>query len=266
MNVQIASPLATLNSIYEEKAKLGESLLFGLFINVPTLESSLTLFMIFTLTEKCSNSSYFTKFHSPPRQTKFVRKLHTMLSQEGSKGVVEWRNGVLVLLSIERFTEELLPKYFNTHNFKTFRRQLNYYGFVHVRSQALSGSTSATSSTAIWANEELINSGQESSISSILRLRRVEASEASKTPKGRRDRKYCVANSIEVDGLGICVSDIYNDDAMKSSTKPFSPPIPASISIGKSYVQEEEKELEVLGYDPRIDEAAGLLLSILHDH
>lgn len=233
MNVQIASPLATLNSIYEEKAKL----------------------------EKCSNSSYFTKFHSP-RQTKFVRKLYTMLSQEGSKGVVEWRRGVLVLFSIERFTEELLPKYFNTHNFKTFRRQLNYYGFVHVRSQALSGSTSATSSTAIWANEELINSGPESSISSILRLRRVEVSEASKTPKGRRDRKYCVANSIEVDGLGICVSDIYNE----SSSKSCSPPIPASISIGKSYAQEEEKELEVLGYDPRIDEAAGLLLSILHDH
>ena len=222
--------------------------------------------MIFTLTEKCSNSSYFTKFYSPPRQTKFVRKLHTMLSQEGSKGkgVVEWRNGVLILLSIERFTEELLPKYFNTHNFKTFRRQLNYYGFVHVRSQALSGSTSAASSTAIWANEELMR-GPESSISSILRLRRVEASEASKTPKGRRDRKYCVANSIEVDGLGICVSDIYNDDAMKSSTKSCSPPIPASISIGKSFAQEEEKELEVLD-DPRIDEAAGLLLSILHDH
>lgn len=189
-----------------------------------------------------------------------------MLSQEGSKGVVEWRRGVLVLLSIERFTEELLPKYFNTHNFKTFRRQLNYYGFVHVRSQALSGSTSAASSTAIWANEELIRNGPESSISSILRLRRVEASEASKTPKGRRDRKYCVANSIEVDGLGICVSDIYNDDTMKSSTKSCSPPIPASISIGKSYAQEEEKELEVVGYDPRIDEAAGLLLSILHDH
>lgn len=263
MNMQIASPLASLNSIYEEKAKLGKS--FGLFINVPTLESPLTLGMIFTLTEKCSNSSYFTKF-SPPRQTKFVRKLHTMLSQEGSKGVVQWRRGVLVLLSIERFTEELLPKYFNTHNFKTFRRQLNYYGFVHVRSQALSGSTSAASSTAIWANEELINSGQESSISSILRLRRVEASEASKTPKGRRDRKYCVANSIDVDGFGICVSDIYNHDDMKSSTKSCSPPIPASISIGKSYAQEEEKELEVLGYDPRIDEAAGLLLSILHDH
>ena len=81
---------------------------------------------IINSTEKCSNSSYFIKFHEPPRLTKFVRRLHTMLTQERSKGVIEWRRGLLVLYSMEAFTNELLPKYFNTHNFKTFRRQLKW--------------------------------------------------------------------------------------------------------------------------------------------
>mmetsp|Transcript_471 Transcript_471/g.653 ORF Transcript_471/g.653 Transcript_471/m.653 type:complete len:237 (-) Transcript_471:695-1405(-) len=233
-DVHFVSPTGSLSSIYEEKAKL----------------------------EKCTNSTYFIKFHDPPRLTKFVRRLHTMLTQERSKGVVEWRRGVLVLYSMDKFTNELLPKYFNnTRNFKTFRRQLNYYGFVHVRSHATSGSKS----TALWAYPELVNSGSDS-ISSVLNLRRVEASEASKTPEGRRGRKNEVACSIEVDGLGISVSEIYNAPAPKRSSPLFTPPIPASITCEvPPPTQVEPFELND-GYDSRIDEAAGLLVSILHAH
>ena len=218
---------------------------------------------VINLTEKCSNSSYFIKFHDPPRLTKFVRRLHTMLTQERSKGVIEWRRGLLVLYSMEAFTNELLPRYFNTHNFKTFRRQLNYYGFVHVRSQATSGSKS----TALWANPELVNSGSDS-ISSVLKLRRVEASETSKTPEGRRGRKNEVASSIkvDVDGLGISVSEIYNTPSPKRSSALITPPIPASIICeGPPPTQVEHCEADH-GYDSRIDEAAGLLVSILHAH
>ncbi len=219
---------------------------------------TLPLPLIHTSPEKCSSSSYFIKLNDPPRLTKFVRRFHAMLTQERSKGVVEWRRGLLVLYSMDKFTDELLPKYFNTRNFKTFRRQLNYYGFVHVRSHATSGSKS----TALWANPELVNSGSDS-ISSVLNLRRVEASEASKTPEGRRGRKNEVASSIEVDGLGVSVSDIYNAPALKASPAPFSPPIPASITCTVPPPAQVEA-CEANGYDSRIDEAAGLLVSILH--
>ena len=63
------------------------------------------------------------------RLNKFVRRLHDMLIAELGRGVVEWRRGLLILHSIKSvFSEEILPKYFNTRNFKTIRRQLNYYG------------------------------------------------------------------------------------------------------------------------------------------
>lgn len=54
-----------------------------------------------------------------------------MLQAEQNSGIVEWRRGLLVLHSTDAFTKTILPRYFNTKNFKTLRRQLNYYGFVH---------------------------------------------------------------------------------------------------------------------------------------
>jgi HSF-type DNA-binding len=59
----------------------------------------------------------------PIRLNKFVRRLHDMLVVEKDSGIVEWRRGLLVLFSTDAFTSKLLPKYFNTRNFKTFRRQ-----------------------------------------------------------------------------------------------------------------------------------------------
>jgi hypothetical protein len=58
------------------------------------------------------------------RLNKFVRRLHDMLQAENGSGLVEWRKGLLVLYSTDDFAKKLLPKYFNTHNFKTFRRQV----------------------------------------------------------------------------------------------------------------------------------------------
>jgi HSF-type DNA-binding len=56
---------------------------------------------------------------------KFVRRLHDMLVEEKDGGVVEWRRGLLVLHSTDAFTKSILPKHFNTRNFKTFRRQVS---------------------------------------------------------------------------------------------------------------------------------------------
>jgi hypothetical protein len=58
------------------------------------------------------------------RLNKFVRRLHDMLKAEKDSGIVEWRRGLLVLFSTDAFAKTILPKYFNTRNFKTFRRQV----------------------------------------------------------------------------------------------------------------------------------------------
>jgi len=126
------------------------------------------------------------------RLNKFVRRLHNMLKSEKDSGVVEWRKGLLVLHSTDKFTKFVLPKYFNTTNFKTFRRQLNYYGFVHVRSFSSTG----TATTALWVNQNLSQIGSND-ISSVLLLRRVEAEETAKTVEGRRVRKEAAAVTVK---------------------------------------------------------------------
>ena len=131
------------------------------------------------------------------RLNKFVRILHDMLVAEASSGIVEWRRGLLVLHSTDAFAKTLLPKYFNTRNFKTFRRQLNYYGFVHVRSF----STTGASTTALWVNRELAQSGTDD-IGSVLLLRRVEPNEVNKTAEGRRVRKEQAIHTVE-DDIGV---------------------------------------------------------------
>lgn len=132
------------------------------------------------------------------RLNKFVRRLHAMLQAEKNSGVVEWRRGLLVLHSTEEFATKLLPKYFSTRNFKTFRRQLNYYGFVHVRSFSTTGSVT----TALWVNRDLAETGTDD-ISSVLKLKRVELCETAKTAEGRRQRKEQAIVTVEED-IGVC--------------------------------------------------------------
>lgn len=131
----------------------------------------------------------------PVRLNKFVRRLYDMLLVEKDSGVVEWRRGLLVLYSTDAFSKRILPKYFNTRNFKTFRRQLNYYGFVHVRSFSATGNTT----TALWINQELAKDDANDDISAVLKLRRVEPCETAKTVEGRRNRKELALHTVEED-------------------------------------------------------------------
>jgi hypothetical protein len=136
------------------------------------------------------------------RLNKFVRRLHDMLQSEKDSGVVEWRRGLLVLHSTDAFAKTILPKYFNTRNFKTFRRQLNYYGFVHVRSFSTTGSTT----TALWVNRDLAKNGTDN-ISSVLMLKRVEPCESAKTAEGRRVRKELAVSTVE-DDIGVSTKSL----------------------------------------------------------
>mmetsp|Transcript_7363 Transcript_7363/g.16696 ORF Transcript_7363/g.16696 Transcript_7363/m.16696 type:complete len:268 (-) Transcript_7363:82-885(-) len=206
------------------------------------------------------------------RLNKFVRRLHEMLTAERFGEVVEWRRGLLILHSINAFSKEVLPKYFNTTNFKTFRRQLNYYGFLHVRS--FSATSSAAETTALWVNQELADRGSDS-ISSVLKLKRVEPNEASKTPEGRRVRKNEAASSVEVNGLGVLL-DSYNRVADNESS---SCPIPKVVHCQQEQFKTYDKHCHVAPAtpfknedtssplernDPFIGHAAGLLLSLSH--
>jgi HSF-type DNA-binding len=156
---------------------------------------------------------------SSGRLNKFVRRLYDMLQAESESGIVEWRRGLLILHNTNVFAKQILPKYFNTRNFKTFRRQLNYYGFVHVRSfsnigsaatdGSLSSTATATSTSALWVNRELaarcVAGGPDAStdsMASVLLLKRVEPCKAAKTVEGRRVRKELARTTVEED-LGV---------------------------------------------------------------
>jgi HSF-type DNA-binding len=207
-----------------------------------------------------------------PRLNKFVRRLHDMIQAEKDSGVVEWRRGLLVLFSTDIFAKKLLPKYFATKNFKTctylllvaarqhpdihsiysqcrfprpraVRRQLNYYGFVHVRSF----NTTGASPTALWVNRSLAQEDSDN-ISSVLKLKRVEPCETARTAEGRRQRKELAKHTVEQD-IGVsartlqmdqirCLTKRDNSDGsyMEEQVQPsvvdhFDSPIPREVQF-----------------------------------
>lgn len=129
-----------------------------------------------------------------------------MLLAEQDNGIVEWRRGLLVLHSTDAFSKQLLPRWFKTKNFKTFRRQLNYYGFVHVRSFSTTGSTT----TALWVNRELAQSVGSDDVNTVLLLKRVEPTDAAKTAQGRRERKTAALHTCEAD-VGVSTKTLQMD-------------------------------------------------------
>lgn len=152
-----------------------------------------------------------------------------MLQAEQNSGIVEWRRGLLVLHSTDAFTKTILPRYFNTKNFKTLRRQLNYYGFVHgtfldigclldwVRMGMLTSllscllavrsfSTTGSTTTALWVNQDLAKRGTDD-ISSVLMLKRVEPCDTAKTAEGRRMRKELAVSTVE-DDIGVSAKSL----------------------------------------------------------
>jgi hypothetical protein len=129
------------------------------------------------------------------RPNKFVKRLHDMLVAEQGKGVVEWRRGLLILHATNSsFSGEILPKYFETTNYKTFTRQLNYYGFLHLRSFQ---EPNSSLTTALWANQVLADTGTDD-ISSVLKLKRVEPNELANMAQSRRERRHEATSAIVV--------------------------------------------------------------------
>ena len=187
-------------SIISQEANLGESSPRSIprsnhHVNILPVVTPTPTFPRDTV-QTCQENILIAKKDPPTRLNKFVRRLHEMLQSEKDSGIVEWRRGLLVLHSTDAFSKKILPKYFNTKNFKTFRRQLNYYGFVHVRSFSATGSTT----TALWVNQDLAKRGTKC-ISSVLMLKRVDPCESAKTAEGRRVRKEEAVSTVEDIGI-----------------------------------------------------------------
>ncbi|KAG7347821.1 HSF-type DNA-binding protein [Nitzschia inconspicua] len=68
---------------------------------------------------------------------KFLSKTYHMVDNWDGE-IVCWSNGgnAFTILDQRKFQEEILPKYFNHGKFTSFIRQLNFYGFVKLRSES----------------------------------------------------------------------------------------------------------------------------------
>lgn len=72
----------------------------------------------------------------------FPMKLYTMLQESEEKGwedIVRWApNGLSFFVhDVDRFMKDVLPTYFNQTKFKSFQRQLNFYGFTRNMNASL---------------------------------------------------------------------------------------------------------------------------------
>ena len=131
-----------------------------------------------------------------------------------------------------------------------------------MRSFSINGSTT----TALWVNQGLADTGSDS-ISSVLKLKRVEPSESSKTPEGRRVRKNEAASAVEVEALvgsnkvlnsSPCTMDAPPDQDVKIE---ISPPVPMVVhchyqpAYPTSYDQMESMEYDVEPITPYREES-----------
>lgn len=75
----------------------------------------------------------------------FPVKLYEMLEEverQGNEDIVSWQpDGKLFHVhNVEKFVEEILPAHFKQSKYKSFQRQLNFYGFQRVTSGPMEGS------------------------------------------------------------------------------------------------------------------------------
>ncbi|KAG7363726.1 HSF-type DNA-binding protein [Nitzschia inconspicua] len=75
-----------------------------------------------------------TSTNTNSQQMRFPWKLHMLLERTDAASVISWMpDGKSFLIhDKDRFSQELLPEFFGTTNFKTFQRNLNLWGFTRI--------------------------------------------------------------------------------------------------------------------------------------
>jgi hypothetical protein len=96
--------------------------------------------------------------HTRNQITPFPLKLYRMLEEvenQGNEHIVSWHpdGRSFHVHNTEKFVEVVLPHHFKQTKYKSFQRQLNFYGFQRITSGPLEGSYGHTN--FIRGNEEL---------------------------------------------------------------------------------------------------------------
>jgi len=68
----------------------------------------------------------------------FIQKTYDMVSNDSYSDVVSWTDcgQMIVIKDMNRFETEILPSYFDSKKFSSFKRQLHFYGFSKKQSPA----------------------------------------------------------------------------------------------------------------------------------
>ena len=70
----------------------------------------------------------------------FLSKTYAMISAlDGVVGGWSKNGDTMVIFDSEKFAAEIIPQYFKHNNFRSFVRQLNFYGFRKLRADANAG-------------------------------------------------------------------------------------------------------------------------------
>jgi hypothetical protein len=63
----------------------------------------------------------------------FIEKLWQLVNDKGSASFVTWTpHGSIIVMRLDQFSSQVLPKYFKHSNYASFVRQLNLYGFRKI--------------------------------------------------------------------------------------------------------------------------------------
>mmetsp|Transcript_27003 Transcript_27003/g.60392 ORF Transcript_27003/g.60392 Transcript_27003/m.60392 type:complete len:602 (+) Transcript_27003:41-1846(+) len=116
-------------------------------------------------------------------------RLYDMLQSEESESMIVYLadGDGFTIIDQDRFVNELLPKYFRHNNFRSFTRQLNYYGF---------NSKFNPKSQAVEYEHEFFLRGRRDLLKRIVRRTIPMAPEERRRPGPRRKRLEMNANSV----------------------------------------------------------------------
>ena len=63
----------------------------------------------------------------------FIEKLWQLVNDKDSASFISWTpHGSIIVMHLDQFSSQVLPKYFKHSNYASFVRQLNLYGFRKI--------------------------------------------------------------------------------------------------------------------------------------